>query len=244
MLADAIQVTSPQTGCFGPNVQRPATLLHELLDFIASELPLWRDREERPDQSSENTLTAQLCSHLNSSARRSQGWDIFQFRREEPDESKGNRSIDLVVAPCGVRVWMHGRCFHDFQPLLPIECKRLPTPSGNRRDKREYVFTEHGSTGGIQRYKAGHHGAIHELGAMIGYVQEGSIETWNGQVDGWIRGLASVGEPHWSLRDLLKLKRNDRKSRIAILSSVHARQRGLSDIELRHLWIVMAREEG
>lgn len=239
MLADAFQDTAPPTGRFASDVQQPAAVLHELIDFIAAELPSWRDREERPDQASENVLTAQLCAHLNSAARRSRGWDLFQFRREEPDTSKGGRAIDLVVAPCGVRVWVHGRCFHDFDPLLPIECKRLPTPSGKKRDEREYVFTQYGSTGGIQRYKAGHHGADHVLGAMIGYVQAGALDAWGGQVNRWIKDLANAGERHWSAHDILHLQRDDAATRIAIHGSVHARRTGLSEIHLRHLWIAM-----
>lgn len=242
MLADSIQVASPPVGNLGVDVHAPATLLYELLDFIATELPRWRDREERPGLLGENALTAQLCSHLNSAARISSGWDILQFRREEPDERKSTRSIDLVAAPCGVRVWMHGQCFYDFQSLLPIECKRLPTPKNKKRDEREYVFTKYGSTGGIQRYKAGHHGARHALGAMIAYIQAEPIETWYGRIEAWIRDLSRTEKSHWSTNDVLHLQHNDRVKHIAAYRSVHTRD-DLPDIELRHLWVVMSCKE-
>jgi len=45
----------------------------------------------------------------------------------------------LVAASCGAAVWIEGRCHIDFDPLLPIECKRLPTPRGKDSDEREYV---------------------------------------------------------------------------------------------------------
>jgi hypothetical protein len=243
MLADSIQVANPPVGNLRADVHAPATLLYELLDFIAAELPRWRDREERLGSPGENALTAQLCSHLNSAARISLGWDILQFRREEPDEAKPARAIDLVAAPCGVRVWMHGQCFYDFQSLLPIECKRLPTPKNKKRDEREYVFTKYGSTGGIQRYKAGHHGARHTLGGMIAYVQDETIETWCGRLNTWIRDLSRTKKSNWSISDVLHLQLNDGIKRIAVCRSVHTRD-GLPDIELRHLWVVMSCKEG
>jgi hypothetical protein len=43
----------------------------------------------------------------------------------------------------------------DFDPIMPIECKRLPTPKAKDRDEREYVITEGATAGGIQRFKLG-----------------------------------------------------------------------------------------
>jgi len=40
----------------------------------------------------------------------------------------------------------------------------------HNRDEREYVFSKFSSTGGIQRFEAGHHGSNHVLGAMTGYI--------------------------------------------------------------------------
>lgn len=241
MLADSVIISTTQVGNLGADVHAPATLMYALLEFVASELPRWRDRVDRTEPKSENALTAQLCGHLNSAARLSQGWDILQFRREEPDEIRGGRSIDLVAAPCGVRVWMHGKCFHDYQSLLPIECKRLPTPKGSKRDEREYVVTRYGSTGGIQRFKSGDHGASHNLGAMIAYVQEGSLSGWHRKIDTWINELARSDSLDWSSNDLLQLVRNDRRKRVSVYRSTHLRNTTVSSkIELRHLWIVMS----
>jgi hypothetical protein len=179
MLANSLS-SSMQTGVLGKDVHLPATFLHELLNFIRDELPRWRDRKDRKKETSETTLSSQLCAHLNSSARHSEGWDILQFRTEEPDEHNRGRKIDLVPAPSGVNIWVDGRQHTDFDTLLPIECKRLPTPTGSNRDEREYVFSKFGSTGGIQRFKAGHHGGQHKLGAMIGYIQNEAGEKLGG----------------------------------------------------------------
>ena len=232
--------TSTQIGSLSRDLHLPATSLFELLAFINSELPQWRDRSDRNPEKPETVLTSQLCAHLNSVARLSRGWDFLQFRTEEPDEQTKGRRIDLVPAPCGATVWIEGRKHVDCDPLLPIECKRLPTPKGKGRDEREYVITRHGSTGGIQRFKEGHHGAAHKVGGMIAYVQEETRSYWTTQIANWISDLAAIGQSGWTVNDLIDLINNDDASGVATLRSTHTRQNGLPDIELRHLWVSMS----
>jgi hypothetical protein len=136
-------------------------------------------------------------------------------------------------------MWIEGRGYTDFDSLMPIECKRLPTPRGKDRDEREYVFSKYTSTGGIQRFKAGDHGASHSLGAMIGYVQEGNAALWHRQIVDWVNQLAKIGEPGWSEMDALRVISSDGALRSVVLSSSHDRANGLSKIELRHLWLEM-----
>ncbi len=238
MLADA-QGGSARSGSLGKDVHLPAASLYELLDFINSELPRWRDRADRRQEISETSLTSQLCAHLNSASRHTTGWDFLQFRTEEPEEQTRGRKLDLIAAPCGATVWIEGRCHIDFDPLLPIECKRLPTPHGTGRDEREYFTTGQGSTGGIQRFKTGVHGAKHRLGAMIAYVQQESRTFWNSRITEWITGLVTTSEPGWTADDHLNLVQDDSRLRLTVFRSSHARNNGLSDIELRHLWISM-----
>ena len=154
-----------RSGALSPDIHLQATSLYALLDFVSDELPNWRDREDRKSETSETSLTSQLCNHLNSASRRSPGWDFLQFRTEVPDERKRGRTLDLVAAPCDAIVWIEGRRHTDFDTLLPIECKRLPTPKENDRDEREYVVTRRGSTGGIQRFKAGIE-QVHQIGVF------------------------------------------------------------------------------
>ena len=47
---------------------------------------------------------------------------------------------------------------------------------------------------GIQRFKAGHHGPTHTLGAMIGYVQEETTGFWNNRIANWIGDLVASGQ--------------------------------------------------
>jgi hypothetical protein len=177
--------------------------------------------------------------HLNGVARHSVAWNSLQFATETPDEAAGNRNIDLTVAPSGIAIWIEGRRHSDFDPILPIECKRLPTPLGKDRDEREYLFSRYKSTGGVQRFKVGHHGSAHNLCAMIAYVQADDIAAWHERVNGWVAGLVAANENGWSADDTLSLSDHDTVSRLAMLRSRHRRRAPLTDIEVRHLWIEM-----
>lgn len=237
MLANS-PLLSTQSGKLNPDVHLPATSRYELIEFIAGELPAWRDRDDRREQTSETALTSQLCGHLNSAARRTPGLDFLQFRIEEPDEQQKGRKIDLIPSACAATVWIEGRRHSDFDTILPIECKRLPTPIGQDRDEREYVVNRSGSTGGIQRFKAGHHGGAHSIGAMIAYVQAETTTIWGNRVAEWIQAMIESGQPGWTSADLLNLERHDLAQRMTIFRSVHSRT-GIGDIELRHLWVTM-----
>lgn len=238
MLAN-VPKTVDQVGALRRDVHLPATFLHELLAFIADELPCWRDRPDREPATAETALNSQLVAHLNGVARHSEGWDSLQFRPEETDESQAGRKVDLVAAPCGATIWIDGRKHTEFNTLMPIECKRLPTPEGNKRDEREYVVNRHRTTGGIQRFKEGHHGAAHSLAGMIGYVQEHTAKHWHARINGWISDLSDSDEPGWTAADQLHSASDDKKLRLAVLRSDHKRANGLPPIELRHLWLEM-----
>lgn len=238
MLADSIN-NAHQSGTLVRGLHSSGTSLNELLNFIKDQLPSWRDRKDRHAATAENTLTSQLAAHLNGAARLSDGWDFLQFRTEVPDETEKGRSIDLVPSPCGDTVWVEGRRCTEFDTLMPIECKRLPTPKGNDRDEREYVVSQHSTTGGIQRFKDGLHGGAHTLGAMIGYIQTDSASTWFDRMGKWIDDLVASNQPGWAKEDRLNLEVDDDRAGVAVYSSCHKRKRNLEDISLRHVWVVM-----
>lgn len=227
------------SGSLNAAVHQPGEWLSSLIGFIASALPEWRDDPARALETAEDPLTTQLCGRLNSLTRHTKGWDILQFRREEPDDGDRARTVDLVAAPSGAVIWIEGRQYTEYQFLLPIECKRLPTPRGAKRDEREYLISRFSSTGGIQRFKAGHHGSEHRRAAMIGYVQDKDVAHWHSQLDSWVDGI--VGEPvaDWSLSDKLALVNHDKAKRVAALESNHVRRTGLDTIRIDHLWIEM-----
>ena len=217
----------------------PWTARYELLHFIADELPRWRDHPERKPATSETVLTDQLCGHLTSAARLSDGWSWVQFRTEIPDDALRARAIDLAPKPCGVVVVIEGRRHTQFDTLLPIECKRLPTPKGGNRDEREYVVTGSGTTGGIQRFKLGYHGAAHRVAAMIAYVQQLGFSHWLIQVNGWIRALSADEDSAWGDSDLLRQEKEDSARGLCILRSHHEREGACGGLDLRHLWVNM-----
>ncbi|MBM4031391.1 MAG: hypothetical protein FJ291_06340 [Planctomycetes bacterium] len=230
---------SAQAGRLNREVHLPWTARYELVDFIAEELPRWRDDPQRSPVVCERVLTDQLCGHLNGAARLSEGWSWVQFRTEVPDEVRSGRAVDLTAKPCGVAIIIEGRRHTQFDTLLPIECKRLPTPEEPGRDEREYVVTGCGTTGGIQRFKLGLHGAAHRVAAMIAYVQELGFAHWLAQVNGWITALSAEKGSVWSGSDLLALLKEDSGKGLCTLQSRHHRRGGYDDCDLRHLWVRM-----
>ncbi|MBA8908031.1 hypothetical protein [Aminobacter ciceronei] len=238
MLADDAE-PNVQSGGLERDLHLPAAWRLALLEFIADELPKWRDDPKRPAETAETSLTSRFCAHMNSATRKSGGWDFLQFRVEEPDEKAGGRKLDLVPAPSAATIWIDGREYTQYSPLIPIECKRLPIPTDPSRDEREYLYSAQSSTGGVQRFKAGHHGAAHTIGAMIGYIQSSDVNFWNRQMRAWLDGLIAEPVDGWSLEDELRLLKHDGATRFAALESVHHRT-DLPDIQLHHLWIDMA----
>ena len=228
-----------QSGRLDEDIHLRFTAKLELMDFIAQELPRWRDHPDRPNEHAETKLTEHLCDHLNSAAYHSTDWSHIQFRTETGDETHVGRKIDLTPKPRGAALVIEGRRHSQFDALFPIECKRLPTPKEKDRDEREYVITEPGTTGGIQRFKFGHHGATHKFAAMIAYVQEQSFAHWLSQVNGWIGGLSATLGSAWSSADALQQMTDNSVAGLCMLNSRHQRAGGLEDCELRHVWIRM-----
>lgn len=237
MLADSSIVA--QAGLLEAEVHLPGTARYALLEFIANELPHWRDHPDRKPETSETVLSNQLCDHLNSAARISTGWSRVQFRTEVPDEARRGRAIDLAPKPCAAVVIIEGRRHTQFHTLLPIECKRLPTPKDKGRDEREYVVTATGSTGGMQRFKFGHHGSVHSVAGMIAYVQEQTSAYWLSKVNGWIQNLSQEAGSAWSSSDSLQLIEENSEAGVCRFASQHRRHSELEPIDIQHLWVKM-----
>jgi hypothetical protein len=236
MLADNILAVG--SGLLDREIHLPWEAKRALVDFIALELPLWRDHPDRPPRESETGLTEHLADHLNSATYFSSDWSHVQFRCETSDETKPGRKIDLTVKPMAAVIYIAGRRHSQFDALFPIEAKRLPTPAGKDRDEREYVITEPGTTGGIQRFKFGHHGSKHDFAAMIGFVQSDTFEHWFRQVNRWISDLADRDDTTWSIDDALKAADPEWGQPTCRLTSRHVRP-GQTPCDLYHLWIQM-----
>lgn len=228
-----------QSGHLDREIHLPSFAKLELVNFISEQLPLWRDHPDRPQKQGETTLTEHLCDHLNSAVYDSETWSHVQFRTETGDETHAGRRIDLTVKPRAASLIIEGRRHSQFDPLFPIECKRLPTPKEKDRDEREYVITEPGTTGGIQRFKFGHHGATHEFVAMIAFVQGNSFSYWQEKLNCWIRNLAGMPNSAWKDEEVLFTVDENKKSKVCSLVSTVERKRELSVCEMRHLWVMM-----
>lgn len=237
MLAD--QHSSVQKGQFSKTLHKPNTFVYQVIKFIYDQLPIWRDRKDRISATAETVLTSQLCAHLNSASRRLVGWDILQFRTEERDSGDAARTLDLVAAPSATMINVDGKNYTDFDYLFPIECKRLPTPSGSGRDEREYVFSSMSSTGGIDRFKRGLHGSGYQQGMMIGFVQLHVCLQWFSTINDWIKELTSENSLLWQSSDVLQFFTFDPKCGSSLSASMHVRDGNLEDIKLTHAWIQM-----
>ncbi|HEX7344449.1 MAG TPA: hypothetical protein VF398_09300, partial [bacterium] len=235
-------LSTTQAGRLDPNVQLPGTVRYELLEFIADKLPHWRDQPDRVKEIAEEVLTDQLCDYLNRETRTTDGWAWIQFRTEVHDEVWRKGKIDLVPKLCCEPRYIGGRRYALDNILLPIECKRLPTPEKNGRkgrDEREYVVSKFGIKGGIQRFKYCRHGANHTIGGIIAYVQDQTLSYWQTKVNDWIRGLSLETDSLWSTSDSLKLLKDDISAGLCTLHSNHQRSGNYGEIELRHIWITM-----
>jgi hypothetical protein len=240
MIADE----SPQTPTLGtPDSEVvDAGAFHEkLVAFVEQELPVWRDRPERPDLDDEPHLNEFLCGHLNSASRR-QCFDSVQFL-PEPVQTGGRRA-DMAIKPLGT-IRVEGRDYYDFEQLLPIECKRLPTPPDSRRSDLEYVHGLPGHrTGGIERFKHGQHGPTNQHALMIAYVQAESFTHWLAAINARLAKLATdkADGGIWDPTEPLSNCASINNSKAQRLKSCHRRLTppcSSDQVEMEHIWLLM-----
>lgn len=231
-------------GSLGQPGYRPHHSILSVIDFISRHLPRWSIDPERPPARAETELSSQLCVFLNDAARTT-GFDFVRFEHQVPDDRRGGRSLDLAAFPGVHSIRVDGRNYSRYDLLLPVECKRLPTPSGARREEREYVSTRSRTQGGIQRFKLGLHGGNHEIAAIVGFVQAETLAHWHDTINAWISELDDTWRGEALLpADLEHPLHGDGASSCHLRSS-HGRRAGISPtIELHHLWVLMRRETG
>lgn len=240
MIADESHQT-PAIGIPDSEVLDAGAFRREIVAFVERELPVWRDRPERPDCDDEPRLNEFLCGHLNSASRR-QCFDSVQFLTE-PVQTAGRRG-DIAVKPLGT-IRVEGRTYYDFLQLLPIECKRLPTPPDIRRSDLEYVHGKPGHrTGGIERFKHGLHGPTNQHALMIAYVQAESFTHWLTAINTRLVKLAADGvdEGIWNPSEPLSNCTSAHSPEVQRLKSCHRRLRppcSSDNLEMEHIWLRM-----
>lgn len=240
MIADEFHQT-PALGTSDSEVLDAGAFHEKIVTFIEQELPVWRDRPERPDLDDEPHLNEFLCGHLNSASRR-QCFDSVQFLTE-PVQTAGRRG-DIAVKPLGT-IRVEGIDYHDFQQLLPVECKRLPTPPDSRRSDLEYIHGVPGHrTGGIERFKHGLHGQQNQRALMIAYVQAETFNHWLTTINTRLAKLANDGvdEGIWNPTEPLSHSTSAHSPEVQRFKSCHRRLRppcSTDKVEMEHIWLLM-----
>jgi len=176
------------------------------------------------DNVGENKITQDIEIFLNEKTRAT---DVpFAFLNQYEEEGRYTTDIGVYIR--------NNQYF-----FCCIEAKRLPTPIGKNRDKREYVIVDKSNkkfkgNGGIQRFKEGKHAPNYEYSIMIGYMQDGNnADYWLSKINKWITELANNDGVFWKHEDCLKKFASNKCDRFL---SVHERK-DKSPITLHHYWI-------
>jgi hypothetical protein len=224
------------SGRITSDVKLQASIL-AIIAFVSKQLPFWRDDPGRVDEQSEPKLNSQLCDFLDCQARK----DLPAFRFHHEELQVGRRSVDLSAKPVETVV-IEAKPFTKYDPVIVIECKRLPAPSIDR--EKEYVTGTSSDkiTGGIQRFKLDYHGAKHELAAMVGYIQDQG-KDWLKTINNWIKELSvkPIGDGCiWANNETLDLLKSNTKTGIIECYSRHQRKNADShEISIYHIWVSM-----
>jgi hypothetical protein len=207
-----------------------------IIGFIERELPLWRDRPDRPPVTDERRLNETLCDHLDCAARHS--FDSIRFCHE-PYQTSG-RAADLAVKP-GKQIFVEGVGYSVFEQLLPIECKRLPTPPDKRRSGCEYVHGLPGHrTGAIERFKHGLHGPTNRRALIIAYVQAGTFEHWLNVINDRLQRLAENNADDGLWKPIETLTRTTPDCCKSMSRHRRLQQNCSSpSVLIEHLWVLM-----
>ena len=206
------------------------TQFNIVVEFLKTHLPQFAKSILNANIENENGLNSRLSRFITNAAAQ----EIFFPERESmEDETRGNspaadigtylRVDDIGIDP----------------PLITVfEGKRLTTKLPSKR-RREYVIGHKKGgkqihCGGIERFKLAIHGGKLNHAGMIGYLQDGTPDSWREKVNSWICDLC--GQPFdlaWSEREQLTPQKTD--GRVTEFSSVV--NRADSELHLTHLWI-------
>ena len=154
------------------------------------------------------------------------------------------RNADIGALPVDT-ITVEGITYKDYEQLLPIECKRLPTPPDSRRSELEYVHGMPGKrTGGIERFKHGLHGRENRHALLIAYVQAKSFVYWQTLINARLVEMANNGSSAglWRPVETLSEPASGQNAEVARLSSRHKRLRPpccSNSVDMEHLWLRM-----
>lgn len=213
----------------------PKEIIFETIGFVYSKLPAWRDDPSRLDADDEDHLNPQLCKFLNIKAN-CEEFPMVQFNHEEPQHGK-KRSADLSASPIDAKL------YSIYEPILVIECKRLPAPTKARQC--EYVARmKKPWLGGIQRFKLGVYARGDKQAVIVGYIQTSTPHACHMNINACIATISTIKPSPdgcvWNTNESLKRLTVDQVQKKSRCKSRHQRIGGVPTyIEIHHLWICM-----
>ena len=208
----------------------PNALFNMVVEFLKAHLPQFTESLLNSKIEKENGLNSRLSRFITNAADQ----EIFFAERESmEDETRGNSpatdiGIYLKVDDTGI----------DPPKITVFEGKRLTTKLPSKR-RREYVIGheeegKHIQCGGIERFKLSIHARDFKQAGMIGYLQDGTPDSWRGKINSWITELSCQPLNLACLeQEPLPLLAMD--GRVTECSSMVYRNG--SQLRLTHLWI-------
>lgn len=202
----------------------------KVVAFFWKILPQFPELVLKKNISNENGLNSFLSRFIiNNSAN-----EFFFAQRESmEDETRGNSP----AADIGIYLKVED---------MPIDSPRITVFEGKRltcglpvKRRREYVIGHENKgkqvhCGGMERFKLSIHGGNLVDAGIIGYIQDGSPDTWLQKINLWIADLCKQSlPPKWTENEKLTLKKTI--GQITECSSTVTRAD--EELYLTHLWI-------
>ncbi|MCI5218941.1 MAG: hypothetical protein D3914_07080 [Candidatus Electrothrix sp. LOE2] len=207
------------------------THFKKVVEVIKTILPKFADSAMNDGIENEKGLNSRLTRFIINAANQE---NFFAQPESMEDETQGNSPATDI----GIYLKVNPDTGIDSPRITVFEGKRLSTQLQKKR-RREYVIGreekgKHVSCGGIERFKLGKHGGKLNHAGMIGYLQDGTPETWHEKINTWIRELCGQSsEPAWSEQEQLTPTTNNGR----VTEYTSAVERSDSKLHLTHLWI-------
>jgi len=210
----------------------PNSQFNSIVELIVLSLPFFAESALKDGIDNENGLNSLLSLFISKVARQ-KNLPFIAHHQSMEDLTRG----DSPAPDIGI----HIDIADDAEPppkITVFEGKRLTTGLGPKR-RTEYVIGhekngKHVPCGGIERFKQSIHGRQFTHAGMIGYVQDGTPDSWREQVNTWISELSSQQhDPAWLEQEhLTPLTAEGRGTECSSVVCRHD-----SKLHLKHLWI-------
>jgi hypothetical protein len=163
-------------------------VIDSIIQFISDFLPSFIININQLDTKNiEKSYNNQLSMYFN--AKRTNEAYLFQH-----DLHRTNSREPDIGVPLQAQI-LQG----NYESIFDIECKRL---NSNIPHVKQYVS---GNTGGIERFKKNLHGTDLPNSAIIGYMENKSLDYWFSQINSWIEEQNKLNNCFWGENEYLKI---------------------------------------